>query len=747
MAKASRKKKGAINEALGNQGIHDKESALLSTSPAKAGSHKRTSIIKYVPILILLLVSFAVYFNALSGDFVYDDEVQIIENSWIRDIRYIPTIFSKSVWGFKPELSTSNYYRPLMHIVYMFNYHLFGLNPWGFHLVNILFHCGAAVLVFLVIWRLLPEQRASVSSVYLSPPFIAALLFATHPIHTEAVTWIAGLPDVTFTFFYLLSFYLYISFREGSRRSYIFSLLTFSVATLFKEPALTLPLILVAYDYLLKGSDETLFARIKRYIPYIAISVIYLLVRYYALRNFAPLASYPDLTTYQFIINIFPLFSEYLASLLWPFDLNLWHTFHPIRTSFEAKGIISMVVTVIFFIVAIAAYRKNKLVLFSLLLLLIPLLPAFYIKGIGGKPFAERYLYLPSAGHVLLLAICLSWGRRKMPKGALGVTVVFLLLTGFYAAATTGRNAVWKDDIALWTDTVKKSPDSEKAYDNLGNAYASQGLFNQAIVEYEEALRLKPDCVETHNNLGLAYESQGLWEKATAEYQAALQLKPDCVDAHNNLGAAYASQGLWDRAISEYQKALRLKPDCAEVHNNLGLVYASQGLWDRAIAEYQAALQLKPDCLDAFNNLGNAYASQGLWDRAILEYQAALRLMPDCVESHNNLGLAYASQGLWDRAILEYQAALQLKPDCVESHNNLGLAYASQGLWDRAIPEYQAALRLKPDCAEAHSNLGAVYASQGLWDRAVAEYQAALRLKPDFHKARQRLNDILSRRQ
>jgi tetratricopeptide (TPR) repeat protein len=670
MGKASRKKKVSINEVLGNQGRHEKELKPSQKSPSNGSLQKSTSIIMFIPILIILFVSFAVYFNALSGDFVFDDKFQIVKNPWITDIRNIPTIFSRNVWSFQPG-EASNYYRPLMHIVYMVNYYLFGLKPWGFHLVNILFHCGVSVLVFLVIQRLLNEQRVSVTPAYLSPPFIAAMLFASHPIHTEAVTWISALPDVAFTFFYLLSFYLYILFRDVANRGYLLSILSFSVATLFKEPALTLPIMLIAYDYLVKKSDETILSGIGRYIPYVVVSGVYLLVRSYVLRSFAPMEFYTDVSTYQLIINIFPLFREYLTGLLWPYDLNLWHSFHPISFLFEAKGMISMVVAVLFLIVVVAAYRKNRLLFFSLLLIVVPLLPVFYIKAIAGKPFSERYLYLPSVGYVLLLAIFLSWAEDKLPRAAKSLTIVFIVIWGSYNVVTITRNNVWKDSFSLWSDTVRKSPDSSMPHYNLGNAYLSQGQLDKAIAEYQAALRLKPDYAVAHFNLAKAYASQGQLDGAIAEYQAVLRLKPDFVQAHFNLGNAYVSKGQLDRAIAEYQTVLRLKPDFVEAHFNLGIAYVSKGQLDRAIAEYQTALRLKPDFAEAHNNLALAYTSQGQLDRAIAEFQAALRLKPEHLKAHYNLGNAYVSKGQLDRAIAEYQTALRLKPDYNEARQRL----------------------------------------------------------------------------
>jgi len=370
--------------------------------------------------------------------------------------------------------------------------------------------------------------------------------------------------------FYLLSFYLYILFREGAKTGYLFSILSFSVATLFKEPALTLPIMLIAYDYQMKKFDETLLVGIKRYIPYIVVSGIYLLVRYHALGSFAPLESYTDLSTYQFIINVFPLFREYLTSLLWPFNLNFWHTFHPISTLIEANGMISIVVTVIFiFLVALAAYKKKKIYFVGLLLLIIPLLPAFYIKGISGKPYAERYLYLPSVGYVLLLAILLSWAKDKLPRAAKSVTIVFIAIVGLYTVGTINRNKVWKDNFYFWSDTVKKSPDNAIAHNELALAYVTQGQLDRAIAELQTILRLMPDNANAHISLGNVYVAQGQLDRGIAEFQEALRLKPNSAIAHKNLARAYASQGQLDRAIAEFQTALRLKPDFNEAQQGL----------------------------------------------------------------------------------------------------------------------------------------------------------------------------------
>ncbi len=536
MGKASRGKKASINEVPNNQRRYGKKLDPAAESPSKVGLQKAaSSIIEYIPIFIVLFVSFAVYFNAIANSFVYDDLVGILNNPWIRDIKHIPDIFSSNLWGFSG--GSSNYYRPVASAFGVLQFKISGTSPVGYHLINVLFHSAISVLVLLIVSRLVAGSPESRPFSLLSPALIAALLFAVHPIHTEAVAWIGGFTEISFTFFYLLSLYFYIRAGNGQRKGYLCSVFLFAVSVLCKETALTFPVLIVVYDYTFRRADFRSFDSLKRYIPYVVVSGVYFLVRYYVLRGFAPIASYSALSNYQLIVNVFPLFKNYLTSLIWPFDLNFWHTFHPINSLFGADGMISLVVAVLFFIFTIAAYRRDRLLFFSLLLLVIPLLPAFYMRGIIGKPFAERYLYLPSVGYLLLQAIFISWAREKLPRAVRSITIVFIVIMGAFTVGTINRNTVWQNSLNLWSDTVKKSPDSAEAHHNLGISYAYQGLWDTAIAELQTALRLQPDNAAAHNNLGIAYKSQGQMNKAIAEFQTTLRLRPDLYEARQRLDA------------------------------------------------------------------------------------------------------------------------------------------------------------------------------------------------------------------
>jgi tetratricopeptide (TPR) repeat protein len=569
----------------------------------------------------VVFVCLVVYGNALLNGFVYDDPAQIVQNPWIKDLRFIPEIITSNVWDFKGL--SSNYYRPLMHLINMISYHFFGLASWGYHAVNILFHAGVSILVFIISSRLLTRSWRPSFTPVLAPSFVAAVLFATHPIHTEAVTWISGLPDVSCTFFYLLSFYLYIvAFSENhdvfSKGTYVLSLGCFFLAACCKETALTLPLILVFYDYAFqKKSIVSHTAKsLKRYVPFFLVVTAYLLVRVHFLGSFAPSISHPELSTRQYMINILPLFVQYVGKILFPVNLTIYHPMHLLESLFGRDGIISLSLALTFFVLLFVAAKKNKAIFFSLVLIVIPLLPALYIPAIEGNFIGERYLYLPSVGFALLLAFCIDRLlalKGKWPSAA--VATASLVLLCLYSYGTVTRNLAWRDDASLWADAVKKSPDDPNVY-----MYAGYWLYetrpDEAKVYFRNALRLEPYLVEGLLNAGVAASKIGLIDKAIYTFDIAGVLAPDNPQVHYNLGIAFSSKGWLDPAIKQYQLAIRLKADYADAYNNLGIAYSQKGLIDAAIGQFQAALRLKPGDIDYHYNIAHVYQIKGLQAKA-----------------------------------------------------------------------------------------------------------------------------------
>jgi hypothetical protein len=262
--------------------------------------------------------------------------------------------------------------------------------------------------------------------------------------------------------------------EEGTKGMYLLAVVSFFIATLCKEPALTLPVILIAYDYIFGKKANGYLPFIKRYLPYLLVGGVYLGLRCHALGDFSPRGSHVSLTSYGYFINVVPLFFQYLENLLLPLNLNAFHVLHPISFIFETMGIVSLAVTTAFVVWVIKAYKGNKRVCFGLLLIALPLLPSLYIPAVGENVFAKRYLYLPSFGFVLLIALALSRARAVKPALASGLVIMTLAAAVVYSAGTITRDAAWRDDLTHFTDTVRKSPDAASSRYSLGNAYSNQ---------------------------------------------------------------------------------------------------------------------------------------------------------------------------------------------------------------------------------------------------------------------------------
>ncbi len=597
-----------------------------ATAPGMSAVSTKT-VLLYAAIIVV--VSAAVYFNTLYNGFVYDDTVQVVQNPWIRDLRHLPDIFSGNAYGFRKEL-TGNYYRPVMNLIYMFNFHVFGLAPWGFHLVNIIFHSGVSMMVYLLMLEFLGKPGAR--NAFPSAPagegdakrravalvsLIIALLFAVHPIHTEAVAWIAGVTEVSFAFFYLLSLYLYIrATADGpfKARSYLLSVFLFFPAVLCKETALTLPLMLAAYDYFLKEMRGPLSGYFKRYLSYLLVAGLYFVLRFNALGGFAPHKEHADLGVYRMIINIMALFSQYLEKLVLPVHLNAFYVFHPISSAFETSGILALLITGLFVAFGLLAGRKNGLVSFSLLFIVVPLLPVFYIPGLGQNTFTERYLYLPSVGFAILSALLL---RRAIPAGRNGnliLAAATVIVLGLYSAGTINRNAVWRDDHTLFADTVAKSPDGAIPHFGLGFALMNEGRWDEAENQFGIALALDPGDELAHYNLGLVLMKKGMMDDAVMQFETALKISPWHAEAHNNLGTAYFAMGYKTQAFEHFEAATRLEPDNAEAYNNLGTLYGESGMIDKAIYCFEMAVRLSPGHRGFQANLQKAYQQKGYMD-------------------------------------------------------------------------------------------------------------------------------------
>lgn len=543
---------------------------------------------------MLLAAAVAVYLNTLPNGLVIDDVHQIAENDWITSPRHLGEIFSRGVWDF--EGRSSSYYRPLMYVLYTGVYAVAGRAAWAYHLLNILFHAGATLLVAMLARQAFPRSAPRAPAL-LAPPFVAGLLFATHPIHTEPVAWSAGIADLGLTLFGLLALWCHATAAERGWGRDAGSVIALLLALLCKETAVVIPLLAIAYDVLFLEPPERTPRLVRGLALFAVAGAIYGGLRVHALGGLAPTAGRIELGAAAYALAVLALLAGYIEKLVLPVGLNFWHQFAPPSSLLSAAAAGAACIAGITAAAAFAL-RANRTARFAFVVFVVPLLPSFYLGALNQgleNAFAERYLYLPSVGFVLLLALAIEAVRLRAARHGALVLAAVLLLAGTYAAATIARNRAWKDHLSLWSDAVLKSPGSAVARMNYGAALIGAGRIDEGRAEMRRAAAMSPGLVDREIAKAAAYLAKGLHVKAILTLHTALALDPSCAPAHYNLGLVYESRGQIDAAAAEYEKALALRPDYAEAHNNLGILYAEQGRLDRALAHFESAARLRPD--------------------------------------------------------------------------------------------------------------------------------------------------------
>ena len=572
---------------------------------------------RYGPILILVALSFIIYINTLFNGYVFDDFSVILENKLIRDFKNIPRFIFADVWIFDETHKASNYYRPVYNISLTIQYHLWGLNAWGWHLGNIILHTLNSAVAFLT-FSLIFEGFTS-NSTYSNREgklstttfaLMAALVFAAHPVKTEAVAWITASSELLPALFVLLSFYLYIrSLFKDSKASYVLSVVTFFIAALCKETSMSLPILIVAFDIAVRA--RSIRQSVIRYIPFFLAGLLYFVIRIYSLETMIPKGTvHPYLNGFQFFINVFPLFIQHIKTLLLPIKLSVYHVFHPAYAIGEIKVIASMIATVLIFILSYRLKKRNVLFPLGLSIIIIPLLPALFIPALDRNPFAERYLYLPTLGFSLIIALVIREGvdhftSKKSVNGVRFFIWAFIILIALYSSATVKRNFEWKDQASLWESSIKRDPKNYFALNQLGRVYLDKGEFDEAIPKFQASIEINrsrrdPDpLILGLASLSLAdsYRMNNRPVEAINLYEEVIRMDARRFDANLQAAILYHERGDHDLALERYRTALERakdKEDITGILMNIGNIYAKRNEWTKALDIYSKALKVDP---------------------------------------------------------------------------------------------------------------------------------------------------------
>ncbi|HKQ06754.1 MAG TPA: tetratricopeptide repeat protein [Blastocatellia bacterium] len=655
---------------------------------------------------VLLITAFA-FFNSLDGQFVYDDRLQIVRNPTITRLSNIPRMFVQSVWQFLNEAdkaAAGPYYRPLFNIALILNYAFFGLQSFGWHLFSLLVHLGVVLLVYRLArqWSLGRETALA-----------AALLFGLHPAHSESVAWIAALPDPLAAVFMISALLLYERHYHGERRSKVtlgFSILLAFCAMLSKEVAIVFPLFLAARELLDRAPGEPLVKAavqaVRRAAPYFAVIVLYIVLRYLVLG----FVRQDDVTSAQFtqlnvLLTIPSVLLGYARMLFAPYPLAVVYGNKYVESAADPRFWGAALAVAAGLGAAVWLVRRSATGRRALALTILFILPVLNLKAFRPQEslLHDRYLYLPSVGFCILMAMAIDWlasrsaaRRRQIFAGAIAVAALALFVLTF------NQNLTWQSEAAMTDNALRVTPRWPFMHNYIGAYAFEQQRYTDAERAYLEALNDEPNYYDSLSNLGDVYRMQGRLDDAEKMYLKAIAAGAPYADTHYNLGVVYTAQGRLPEAEQALLKALEIEPSKTDARYNLGWVYDNQGKAQQAEQAYSETLAYKPSYPEPRINLGVLLTKQGRYKEALDQLVTAQRYAPDHPIMLYALGDVYYRLGRYDEAITTFNQLTRREPQHRLVYTALGLCYEGKGDKAQARQNYQRAIEVAP--ADAYTN-------------------------------------------
>jgi tetratricopeptide (TPR) repeat protein len=564
---------------------------------------KKNSYSDMAGLAIIILLGINIYSNSFDCSFHFDDFLNIVNNESIRNLSDV-----KAWWNFYPT-------RSIGFFTFALNYHFNQLDVHYYHLVNLIIHLINSCLV----WQLtllifsspaIKDQPIARNKKVLA--FFTALLFVSHPLATQAVTYIWQRVASMVTMFYLLSLVLYVKARLANKRNivktllYTCALISAVLAMLTKENAFTLPFAILLFElFFLRTKKFSINFRDYRIILLLAaflgvILIIPLKVSFSIFRPIPPMLGHAyTVTPLNYLFTQFSVIVKYIQLLFLPINQNLEYDF-PISTNFfEIRTLLCFLVLLSLIILAIFSFRSYRIISFGIFWFFLTLSIESSFIPLDDLIFEHR-TYLPSFGFFLILTsgiYLLLWNKYKFPAIS-----IFVIITGVNSYLTYERNKIWKDNLSLCNDNVAKTPNLTRALVSRGNAYSHLSQWDNAIADYTRAIRINPKYEITYNDRGVAYINIGQWDKAIADFSSARKIDPNDAQAYYNGGIAYTNLGQWDNAIDDYTRAVGIDPKHKQAYVNRGIAYEHKERWDKAVDDFTKALEIDPNFTIAYND-------------------------------------------------------------------------------------------------------------------------------------------------
>ncbi|HEV2437716.1 MAG TPA: tetratricopeptide repeat protein [Verrucomicrobiae bacterium] len=674
--------------------------------------------------LTLIALTLALYWPVTNHGFInFDDDQYVTGNFHVK----AGLSWSGIVWAFQSGYADN--WHPLTWISHMLDCQLYGLNPAGHHLTNLLLHIANTVLLFLFLSRTTGTTWRS--------GFVAAL-FACHPLHVESVAWVAERKDVLSTFFWLLTLLAYANYaKKPGAATYLLTLSMFVLGLMCKPMVVTLPFVLLLLDFwpLNRFSPDaprpakSIGRLVFEKAPFLLLSLASSTVTFLVQRAGGAVSSLDSVPLPFRIANTAISYLRYVSKTFLPVDLAV---FYPPPTHWPlglviASGLFVLACSVL----SVWLARRHPYLLVGWFWYLGTLIPVIGLVQVGRQAMADRYMYVPGIGLFMAIVwgsyalLCGGW-QRKWLAPAVGI----IALAGCLMA-TWIQLEYWQNNMTLFFHARAVTANNYVADCHLGEALEEIGQFGKAVAYLEEASRINPNYARGESELGAALASQGKLPEAIVHFQKAVRLRPKDAVLRYNLGTARLNRGQLDEAAAQFSTALQLNPDFAEAHRSLALVLLKQGKTPEALDHFSKSVELNPDDAEAHFDYGLVLLDNNRLTEAAVQFSQELALSPYQPMGHYRLAEALFRQYESREAIAEFWKALRLAPNFPDALNELAWILATDPdpkLRSGAVAVHLAerACDLTHDQVAAMlTTLGAAYAEAGRFPEAIATAQTA----------------------
>ncbi|MBN2374616.1 tetratricopeptide repeat protein [bacterium] len=720
---------------------------------------------------LIILTVIAIYGNALTTPFVFDDAGNIVANMRLRDMGNF----------LKPDIFSTP--RAIVELTFAINYRLGGLKVPGYHIVNIIIHLINGILAYLLALMLfmktlkdmaLPKIRAMA--------LFAALIFVAHPLQTQAVTYIVQRFTSMAAMFYLLSILCYLKGRLFSvsnglsdvKKSgmtpflfYLAASISGIFAILSKQNAASLPFMIILIEYIFIDRS---WKGWKRKIPcflvillFWALFILYMTgalggIQGILIKNegmAVDFSSLPDgrifgeisrvmrekegLGRWNYLVTQFNVLVIYMRLLILPAGQSADYMYPFKKGFFDGLTPLVFLILMSILLLGLRQIKRHPVISLSIFWFFLALSVESSFIPISDA-LVEHRLYLPMFGFAVIASYLLFYifSKTRCMTAILASLIILSLCT-----ATFLRNRVWAERTSLWADVLSKNPENYRAWNNLGNELANQGEHEKAIEMFKNAAGLRSDFPVTWSNWGNALVKMGFIDEALEKHKKALECDPYYIDGLYNYGVALIIKGKPEDAVRILKKTVAAKPGHADAWYNLGIAAEMTGRHNDAVEMFKKAGAINGSLAEVWYNWGGILERQGKLEEAIAKYAKAVNIRPDYAEAWNNWGASLSKLGRFDEAIEKYKMAANVKPEHASAWYNWGVALGNMGRLHEAVQKFAISVSLRPEHAEAWYNWGAVLEMMGRPEEAVNKYEKAANIRPDYINALNNRADIL----